>query len=148
MPRREKGFLCYQSTQDTDKPAKKGYSMKVKKLAAAVAVAAPVGAALTAGAQSANALSGWCNDDVCVAVTYESGNVASIYMWAPRDEKGHFELTMPNGRTANSPSEQWYAGGRGYTFADWNGGYGRWCGQEWEHSLIGWTSEGKVCIVA
>ena len=124
--------------------------MKVKKLAAAAAIAVPLGAAtLTAGAQPANALSGKCNDYVCVSVTYESGNVASIYMWASWSQKGHFELAMPNGRTANSPSEQWYAGGRGYTFADWNGGYGKWCGTIWGHSLFGgWTNGGWVCVVA
>jgi len=134
--------------QDTVVPAEKGYQVKVKKLAAAVAIAVPLGAALTAGAEPANALTGECNDYVCVSVTYESGNVASIYMWPAWSHKGHFELIMPNGRTANSPSEQWYAGGRGYTFADWNGGYGKWCGRFWYNTIFGWTGSSTVCVVA
>lgn len=122
--------------------------MKVKKLAAAVAVAVPLGAALVTGTQPAYA-AGECNWDLCMTVTYESGNVASIYMWADTsDITGHFELQMPNHRTANSPTETWYAGGRGYTFADWNGGYGRWCGTLWWHDFLGWHTKGNNCIVA
>ena len=122
--------------------------MKVKKLAAAVAVAVPLGTALTVGAGPAYA-AGQCSGDLCMSVVYESGNVASIHMWARSyDTPGHFQLQMPNHRSANSPSGYWYAGGRGYTFADWNGGYGRWCGNLWVSSWSGWNDIGYLCIVA
>ena len=123
--------------------------MKVKKLAAAVAVTVPLSAALATVAEPAYAV-GHCYDDLCMTVTYESGNVASIYMWANnRDLTGHFQLQMPNHTSVSSPTGKWYAGGRGYTFAKYNGGYGYWCGTLWSHNwLSGWAKNGYVCVVA
>ena len=130
--------------------------MKVKKLAAAVAIAMPVGASLAGVAQPANAaeaaLPSRCSGDLCMKITYISGNVATAYMWVYDDTLGstHFELSMPNGRIANSPTGPWQAGGKGYTFADWNGGVGLWCGTLWSASYqFGvFTSVGHVCLEA
>jgi hypothetical protein len=130
--------------------------MKVKKLVTAVAMAVPVGASLAGGAQTANAaeaLPVHCSGDLCMRITYQKGTVATVYMWADSDTFfGHFELRMPNGRIANSPNNnQWYAGGAGYTFADWNGGVGLWCGTAWSLSSyfdVAYFSIGHVCLSA
>jgi hypothetical protein len=129
----------------------KGCIMKVKKLATAVAIATPISASLIAGAHPANAaLPERCSSDLCMKVTYESGNVATIYMWARSItiHSGHFELSMPNGRVANSNQKTWTAGGAGYTFADWNGGIGLYCGTLWSFNLDIWENQGNLCLEA
>jgi hypothetical protein len=130
--------------------------MKFKRLAAAVTLAVPVGAGLVGAAQPANAaLPVSCSADLCMKVTYESGNVATVYMWADNAQfAGHFELQMPNHRTANSPNAVWDAGGTGYEFADWNGGVGQWCGTAWDIYIVPITGTvdylnvGYTCVTA
>jgi hypothetical protein len=138
--------------------------MKVKKLAAAVAIAVPVGAALLGTAQPASAnaalpmhvnanaapLPFVCSLDLCMQVEGVKGNVATIVMWAySYDFHGHFELQMPNHRVANSPTNRWwYTGQSAYTFANWNGGVGQWCGTEWATSVGGYYKIGGICLHA
>ena len=56
---------------------------------------------------------------------------------------------MPNHRVANSPNQPWYAGGYGYEFANWNGGYGEWCVTLWYYKGgLGWSTDGYTCVVA
>jgi hypothetical protein len=132
----------------------KGYLMKVKKLAAAVAIAVPVAAALVGTAQPASAMPALpmrCSADLCMDVLGVNGNVATILMWAySYDFHGHFELQMPNHRVANSPTNRWWnAGQSGYTFANWNGGVGQWCGTEWAQVIPGVYSKiGAICLHA
>ena len=125
--------------------------MKVKKFAAAVAVAAPVAATLGGGAAGIRRLPQGCGGDLCMQVVAESGNVATIKMWAYSYRfYGHFQLQMPNHRSTNGPNNQWwYAGGAGYTFASWNGGVGQWCGTAYSYNkLFGYSRAGYLCLHA
>lgn len=90
-----------------------------------------------------------CSYDLCITATSINGNVASIEAWSRANLTGHFELQMPNHRVANSPNQPWYAGGYGYEFANWNGGYGEWCVTLWDHrSVGGWFTDGYTCVLA
>jgi hypothetical protein len=125
--------------------------VKIKKLAAAVAVTVPVSAAIVGTAQPAYAAYPiHCYGAfLCMQVQNINGNVATIKMW-PNSISfyGHFELQMPNHRVGNSPQKEYYAGRTGYTFANWNGGTGKWCGTAWSYYGTGYRKLNYGCVSA
>jgi hypothetical protein len=123
--------------------------MKVKRLAAAVALL-PVSAALTLVSEKpASAVAGGCGGDVCAEATHVSGNVVTIRAWARNSSfYGHFELQTPNHRTLNSIQSIWHAGGTGNYFNNINGGVGRYCVTAWEYFSGQYGEMGYTCFNA
>ena len=85
-----------------------------------------------------------CGGDLCIQNQNTSGPLEPVKAWAKSfGFRGHFELTFPSGAVRNSPTENWKAGGSGYTFNNLPIGAG-YLMTAWENTSNGYKDIGDV----
>jgi hypothetical protein len=115
-------------------------------LSAALVIGSAAMSALPASASTSVDAKGavQCGGDLCIQNQNTSGPREPVKAWAKSfGFRGHFELTYPSGVVRNSPTENWKAGGSGYTFNNLPIGAG-YLMTAWENTSGGYKDIGDV----